>query len=46
MKQILIQVAEGHVKLLDELVSEKFFGNRNEAIREAIRLLLQEQHKL
>jgi len=46
MKKILIQVAEGQLKLLDKIVSEKYFGNRNEAIREAIRLLLQEHHKL
>jgi len=45
MKRILVLVPEGQVKLLAELVSERFYANRNEAIREAVRLLLKEHRK-
>jgi Arc/MetJ-type ribon-helix-helix transcriptional regulator len=40
MKQISLEVPEGHLTLLDQLVEEKLFPNRAEAIRNAIRDLL------
>ena len=46
MKLISLNVPEGHLKLLDKLVEEKKFPNRAEAIRNAVRLLLQEEHKI
>ena len=46
MKLISLNVPEGHLNLLDELVEEKKFPNRAEAIRNAVRLLLKEEHKI
>ena len=44
MKSVLVRVPEAHVKILDELVAQKFYPNRNEAIRFAIRdLVLKER---
>jgi Arc/MetJ-type ribon-helix-helix transcriptional regulator len=40
MKQISLEIPEGHLTLLDQLVEEKLFPNRAEAIRNAIRDLL------
>lgn len=46
MKVITVNLPEGHLKLLDQLVEEKKFPSRAEAIRNAVRLLLQEEHKI
>jgi Arc/MetJ-type ribon-helix-helix transcriptional regulator len=40
MKLITLYVPEPYLKLLDQLVEEKFYPNRAEAIRVAIRDLL------
>jgi len=46
MKLITVYIPEGHLKLLDQLVKEQKFPSRAEAIRNAVRLLLQEEHKI
>jgi antitoxin ParD1/3/4 len=40
MKLITLYLPEGYIKLLDELVDKRFYPNRAEAIRVAIRDLL------
>lgn len=40
MKLITLKVPEGYLKLLDQLVDERFYPNRSEAIRVAVRDLL------
>ena len=42
MKLITLYLPETYIKLLDELVDEKFYPNRAEAIRMSIRNLLSE----
>ena len=44
MKRVLVQIPEKWVELLDKLVGLQFYPNRNEAIRVAIRELLN-QHR-
>jgi Arc/MetJ-type ribon-helix-helix transcriptional regulator len=44
MKRILISLPEKHIELLDNLVNLQFYPNRNEAIRMAVRELLN-QHR-
>lgn len=47
MKPILVHVPEAHVKLLDLLVKQGKYPNRNEAIRFAIRdLVLGETYRM
>ena len=46
MKKITVEISEGHLSLLDELVTAHIFPNRNEAITEAIRDLLKTERKL
>lgn len=46
MKQIKVEISEGHLNLLDELVSAHIYPSRNEAITEAIRDLLKAEKKL
>ena len=46
MRTITVDVTEGQLTLLDELIDAKIYPNRNEAIREAIRDLLKYHHKL
>jgi len=46
MRKITVDISEGHVRLLDKLVAQKIYPNRNEAIREGIRDLLKAHGKL
>lgn len=43
MKLITLYVPETYLKLLDQLVGERFYPNRAEAIRIAIRDLINEE---
>lgn len=43
MKMITLYVPETYLKALDQLVGEKFYPNRAEAIRVAIRDLVNEE---
>lgn len=43
MKLITLYLPEPYIKMLDQLVDEKFYPNRAEAIRVAIRDLLNEE---
>ncbi len=45
MKLITLYLPEPYLKLLDELVDERFYPNRAEAIRVGIRGLLSEHNK-
>lgn len=45
MRLITLYLPETYLKLLDELVSERFYPNRAEAIRISIRTLLCEHSK-
>jgi antitoxin ParD1/3/4 len=45
IKLITLYLPESYIKLLDELVSERFYPNRAEAIRISIRGLLCEHGK-
>ncbi len=40
MKIVSLYLPEGYIKQLDQLVEEKFYPNRNEAIRMAVRDLI------
>lgn len=40
MKLITLYLPEGYIRMLDQLVAERFYPNRAEAIRVAIRELL------
>jgi antitoxin ParD1/3/4 len=42
MKLITLYLPETYIKLLDQLVAERFYPNRAEAIRVAVRQLLSE----
>ena len=46
MKKISLQVPEAQVELIDELVAENLYHNRNDAIQQAIRDLLKFHNKL
>ncbi len=43
MKLITLYLPEPYIKMLDQLVNEKYYPNRAEAIRVAIRDLLNEE---
>jgi len=43
LKLITLYLPEPYIKMLDQLVNEKFYPNRAEAIRVAIRDLLNEE---
>jgi Arc/MetJ-type ribon-helix-helix transcriptional regulator len=43
MKLITLYLPEPYIKLLDQLVNERFYPNRAEAIRVAIRDLINEE---
>jgi len=43
MKLITLYLPEPYIKMLDQLVNEKFYPNRAEAIRVAIRDLIIEE---
>ncbi|MCJ7469184.1 ribbon-helix-helix domain-containing protein [Candidatus Bathyarchaeota archaeon] len=43
MKLITLYLPETYIKLLDQLVGERFYPNRAEAIRVAIRDLINEE---
>jgi antitoxin ParD1/3/4 len=43
MKLITLYLPETYIKLLDQLVTERFYPNRAEAIRVAIRDLINEE---
>ncbi len=43
MKLITLYLPETYIKLLDRLVNERFYPNRAEAIRVAIRDLINEE---
>ena len=45
-KTLTVKVPDGYIEKLNELVQEGVFGTRSEAIRAAIRLLLQHYGKL
>ena len=45
MKLITLYLPESYIRLLDELVSERFYPNRSEALRVACRDLLSEHGK-
>ena len=45
MKLVTLYLPETYIRLLDELVSERFYPNRAEAIRVSIRTLLCEHSK-
>ena len=40
MKPVLVHIPEPYIKALDQLVKEKYYPNRAEAIRTAIRDML------
>lgn len=44
MKLISLYLPESYLKLLDQLVEERFYPNRAEAIRVAVRDLLKEHN--
>lgn len=46
MKTITLQVPEPHLDLIDQLIRENLYANRNDAIRQAIRDLLKLHGKL
>jgi Arc/MetJ-type ribon-helix-helix transcriptional regulator len=46
MKRIQVNIPEGQLELIDQLINAGIFPNRNEAITEAIRDLLKYHHKL
>lgn len=46
MKTITVQVPEPHLELLDQLVNEHLYANRNDAIRQGIHDLLKLHKKL
>jgi Arc/MetJ-type ribon-helix-helix transcriptional regulator len=41
MKRVLINLTEKQLEELDKLVKEGFYGSRTEAVREAVRILLE-----
>lgn len=43
MKLITLYLPEPYIKMLDQLVTERFYPNRAEAIRVAIRDLINEE---
>jgi len=43
MKLITLYLPEPYIKMLDQLVSERFYPNRAEAIRVAIRDLINDE---
>ena len=43
MKPILLHLPKPWVKALDKLIDQKYYPNRNEAIRTAVRDLLNEE---
>jgi Arc/MetJ-type ribon-helix-helix transcriptional regulator len=45
MKLITLYLPETYIKLLDELVTERFYPNRAEAIRVSVRDLLSEHNR-
>jgi Arc/MetJ-type ribon-helix-helix transcriptional regulator len=45
MKLITLYLPETYIKLLDELIAERFYPNRAEAIRISVRSLLSEHDK-
>jgi len=46
LKLVNVRLPVGQIKKIDAIVATKFFPNRSEVIREAIRLLIQNEVEL
>lgn len=46
MKALRLLLPEPYIRMLDDLIEQKFYPNRNEAIRAAVRDLLNEHEAI